>query len=273
MLRPAPNASSKWSVVARLGPRRAFALALVVAIDAVAIVLIFLPSGHHSSPGANQQQIASRSRAAAPVALAAGQPPRVTPSTTATTSPTDPYLQPSGSALPLLCVFDGSTVYLRGAVPSAAIAQYLSGLAKAYSKTPNPQVVSNLVVDPRVPTSTGVRVIEMNSVRFASGSSQITPEYAPELSRVVTILKAMPKLTALVIGHADQTGNSAQNLSLSEARAIADVEYLVAQGISPERLTAQGVGDTSLLTQQSNAAGLTLNRRTEFIFYGLMTGP
>ena len=50
------------------------------------------------------------------------------------------------------------------------------------------------------------------------------------------------------------------------------VEYLVAQGISPDRLSAQGVGDRSPLTQQSDAAGLALNRRTEFVFYGLLAG-
>ncbi len=195
----------------------------------------------------------------------AGSPPAALP-----TAP--PYLLPDGSALPVLIVFDGGTITLSGAVPSAHAGQGLAALAQAYSKTPGAQVQNSLVVDPRVPASTGVRVIEMNADRFATGSSVITPAYAPELSRVVTLLKAMPNLTALVVGHADQSGDAQYNLTLSEARATAVVEYLSSQGISADRLSAQGVGDQSPLTRQSNAAGLALNRRTEFVFYGLLAG-
>jgi OOP family OmpA-OmpF porin len=88
----------------------------------------------------------------------------------------------------------------------------------------------------------------------------------------VTLLKAMPNLTVLVIGHADQRGDSELNRKLSQARASAVVEHLIVQGISPDRLSARGVGDSSPLTQQSDAAGLALNRRTEFVFFGLMVG-
>jgi outer membrane protein OmpA-like peptidoglycan-associated protein len=179
---------------------------------------------------------------------------------------------PDGSALPVLIVFDGGTVNISGAVPTSAAGQRLAALAAAYSKTPNAKVVSNLTVDPRVPVSTGVRVIEMNADRFDTGSSAITPQYAPELSRVVVLLKSMPSLTSLVVGHADQRGDTVSNLQLSEARASAVVDYLVAQGISADRLSSQGVGDQSPLTHQSDAAGLALNRRTEFVFSGLLVG-
>jgi outer membrane protein OmpA-like peptidoglycan-associated protein len=293
-----PERTRRWWVLG---------LAVPVAVAlAVAIVVMPQASGHSSFPAANehpaanqhhvanQHPVAHSSRAPAPAAdqashvavskttatthpaaaapAAAQSSPSAASKPTPTTLAPDWYLQPDGSALPLLVVFDGSTIYLTGAVPSTAIGQYLSGLAEAYSKTPHARLVTKLVVDPRVPPSTGVRVIEMNAVRFASGSTQITPDYAPELSRVVTILKAMPKLTALVIGHADQTGASAQNVSISVGRATSVVEYLVSRGINPDRLSAQGIGDTSLLTRQSNAAGLALNRRTEFVFYGLMAG-
>ena len=65
-------------------------------------------------------------------------------------------------------------------------------------------------------------------------------------------------------------GGSASNLTLSYARATAVVQYLVSMGVNSSRLTAQGVGSSSPLTQQSDAAGLALNRRTEFVFYGLL---
>jgi flagellar motor protein MotB len=171
-----------------------------------------------------------------------------------------------------LIVFNGDAITLSGAVPSDAAAQRLSALAGAYSKTPNAKIVNSLVVDPGTPGTIGVRVIEMNAARFATGVSQVTPDYAPELNRAVAVMKTVPNVSVLVVGHADQQGDSEQNLKLSQARASAVVDYLISQGVSPDRLSARGVGDRSLLTQQSDAAGLALNRRTEFVFFGLLVG-
>jgi outer membrane protein OmpA-like peptidoglycan-associated protein len=178
---------------------------------------------------------------------------------------------PDGSPLPVLVVFNGGTITLAGAVPSAAAAARLHALAAANSKI-SAQIVDNLVVDPGVPLSVGVRVIEMNALRFAEGSSDVTADYAPELTRVVTLMRAMPSVTALVIGHADQTGWTAANLQLSQDRATAVIDYLVSQGISPDRLSGRGVGDRDPLTSQAGDVALALNRRTEFVFFGLFVG-
>jgi flagellar motor protein MotB len=181
-------------------------------------------------------------------------------------------IMPEGSPLPVLVVFNGGTITLSGSVPSAAAQQRLSALAEASSQTPNAKIASSLTVDPRVPDTAGVRVIEMNSARFPTGSSEIGQQHAAELGRVAALMKSLRNVTCLVIGHADQRGNSDQNLTLSQARASAALEYIISQGISPDRLSARGVGDRSPLTQQSDAAGLALNRRTEFVFFGLLVG-
>ena len=84
-------------------------------------------------------------------------------------------------------------------------------------------------------------------------------------------MNALPNVTALVIGHSDQVGNSASNFKLSADRASAVVDYMVFNGISPERLSSRAVGDTDLLTLNDDAASLALNRRTEFVLYGLLS--
>jgi outer membrane protein OmpA-like peptidoglycan-associated protein len=201
----------------------------------------------------------------------------VAPTTTAAaaTSPgaaPPPPSAPDGSTLPVLIVFDGDTVTIDGAVPNEVAAQGLASLASASSKVPNPKVVSRLSVDPRVPTSVGVRVIEMQAARFDSGSEAVNPQQAPDFMRVVALMRTRPNLTVMVVAHADQQGGSAYNLQLSQARAAAVANFIVAQGISPDRLSARGDGDLVPLTQQSDAAGLALNRRTEFVFYGLFVG-
>jgi OOP family OmpA-OmpF porin len=170
-----------------------------------------------------------------------------------------------------VAIFDTSTITLTGEVPSAAAVARLSSLAVANSQTPA-VVVNNLTINPAVPISVGVRVIELNSVRFPTASANVLPAHAKELDRVANVMKALPNVSVLVIGHADQRGTDTNNLATSTARAQAVLNYLIYVGISPSRLTSQGVGATDLLTAQTDDVALALNRRTEFIFYGLLIG-
>ena len=60
------------------------------------------------------------------------------------------------------------------------------------------------------------------------------------------------------------------NYVVSEQRADAVVDYVASQGIAPARLSSRAVGETDLLTLNNEPAALALNRRTEFVFYGLL---
>ena len=193
---------------------------------------------------------------------------------TQTTVPGDPAAPyptgPDGLPLPLVVIFDTNTITISGQVPSQAAKDRIDALAKANSQFPDAAVVDNLVINPAVPISVGVRVLELNSARFPEGSSDILPAHALELDRVVTIMKALPNISAVVVGHADQLGNDIRNYAISDARARAVVNYLFYLGISPTRLSSRAAGATDLLTVGNDAASLALNRRTEFIFYGLL---
>jgi OOP family OmpA-OmpF porin len=174
--------------------------------------------------------------------------------------------------VPVIAVFDRDSVTIAGAVPSEAAKATLGNLAIANSKFPDARIENLLTINPAVPASVGVRVIELNSARFPSGTADILPEHAAELDRVARVLAALPHVTALIIGHSDQVGDEATNFALSEARARSVVTYLVGQGISPSRLSSRGVGELDLLSINDDATSLALNRRTEFIFYGLIIG-
>ena len=191
--------------------------------------------------------------------------------TTVSGNPTAPYpTGPDGLPLPLVVIFDTNTITISGQVPSQATKDRIDALAKANSQFPDAAVVDNLVINPAVPISVGVRVLELNSARFPEGSSEILPAHALELDRVVTIMKALPNISAVVVGHADQLGNDIRNYAISDARARAVVNYLFYLGVSPARLSSRAAGATDLLTAGNDAASLALNRRTEFIFYGLL---
>jgi outer membrane protein OmpA-like peptidoglycan-associated protein len=177
---------------------------------------------------------------------------------------------PDGTPLPLVVIFDVEAITISGQVPSEAARARLSALAKANSQFPDAEVIDNMVVNPAVPISVGARVIELNSARFPEGSAEILPEHALELDRVVAVMKALPNISVVVVGHADQRGDDARNFAISDERARAVVNYLRYLGISPTRLSSRAAGESDLLSIGDDDAALALNRRTEFIFYGLL---
>ena len=84
------------------------------------------------------------------------------------------------------------------------------------------------------------------------------------------MMTSPPKVSVLVIGHADQRGSEVDNFALADARARAVASYLVSVGVRADRLSSRAVGETDLLAIADDAASLALNRHIEFIFYGLL---
>lgn len=179
---------------------------------------------------------------------------------------------PDGSPLPAVVIFDTNQITLSGAVPSEASADGLVALALANSQTSAP-IVNLLTVNPAVPAGVGVRVLELESPRFPEGSAEILPEHARQLDRVAALMAALPHTTVEVVGHADQRGDEATNLAISQQRAEAVVEHLVSRGIDASRLSSRAVGEADLLSLDDDIASLALNRRTEFIIYGALLPP
>ena len=253
------------------------ATGLVSGSDVVTTTTAAAPSTTEAT-AAPVTTVASASEAPATTASApaatTGPSTTVAPSTTVTAStaapgPAYPTL-PDGSPEPIVAIFDGPTIRVTGWVPSLEKAAQLEALALANSTDPTAQVDSSWSVDPSVPASIGTRVIEMNSPRFEPGSSEVTPEHSEQLDRVANVMNLLPNVTVTVVGHADQVGDPARNYVLSEARAVSVVRYLVERGIDPSRLASRAVGEQDLLSEDESEASLALNRRTEFIFVGLL---
>ncbi len=201
-----------------------------------------------------------------PTAPTTTAPPTTTVLTTVATIVPDPAPEP------ILAVFDGERVTLDGAVPDDETKSRLETLAAANAKG-TATIDNRLTIDPSVPLTVPVRVIELQSARFPSASAEILPDHAAELDRVARVTLAFPNVSLLIIGHADQVGSDAANLRLSQARAGAVVTYLVSTGVAVDRISARGVGETDLLANDLGAAALALNRRTEFVFTGILVPP
>lgn len=100
------------------------------------------------------------------------------------------------------------------------------------------------------------------AIFFETGKATIKKNSFKSLDAVVRILKNDPSLYADIEGHTDNVGDDARNMTLSQNRAQAVVDYLVSKGIDHSRLEAQGFGETQPVADNGTAAGRAQNRRT-----------
>ena len=107
-------------------------------------------------------------------------------------------------------------------------------------------------------------------IYFDFDKSNIRYDAAVDLSKIVEVMKEYPKMKIAIKSHTDSRGSDAYNLALSDRRAKSTLEWMVKQGISRDRLTAKGYGETQLVNGCSNGVPCTeeehqANRRSEFI--------
>jgi len=108
-------------------------------------------------------------------------------------------------------------------------------------------------------------VIEGKVVEFEIKSDVITPRGTALLDEILAALGEFPDVPIEIAGHADAQGDAAANLELSERRARAVFDYLVANGANSARFVIVGYGETRPLADNNTAEGRARNRRIEFI--------
>jgi outer membrane protein OmpA-like peptidoglycan-associated protein len=101
------------------------------------------------------------------------------------------------------------------------------------------------------------------SILFNSGKSTFKTETDKVLQAMVVIFKEYPQANFSIEGHTDSTGAKASNQLLSERRANAVMDYLVANGINAERLSAKGFGEDNPIDSNNTRDGRANNRRVE----------
>jgi outer membrane protein OmpA-like peptidoglycan-associated protein len=98
---------------------------------------------------------------------------------------------------------------------------------------------------------------------FDFNKATLKPAGKEKLDDVVKEMKANPSIKALVEGYTDSIGTQAYNLKLSERRADAVKDYMVAQGIDASRITTKGWGKEHPVASNKTAEGRAKNRRCE----------
>jgi OOP family OmpA-OmpF porin len=101
-------------------------------------------------------------------------------------------------------------------------------------------------------------------VYFETNSAKILPASESRIAaEVLPVLEKNPKLRIRVDGHTDSRGSTAYNQKLSEQRANAVRDFLIAKGVAATRVEAKGFGEAKPIAPNDTAANLQKNRTTE----------
>jgi OmpA-OmpF porin, OOP family len=115
-------------------------------------------------------------------------------------------------------------------------------------------------------TAADAKILEdaIYGVQFETGKSIIKATSNPILDKVADVMKRNAGYNLTIKGHTDSDGAAASNQKLSENRAKACYDYLVAKGIAAARMTHIGFGETNPVSDNTTPAGKAKNRRVEF---------
>ena len=127
--------------------------------------------------------------------------------------------------------------------------------------------VKGTVANNGCPEISEEQIMKLNAyaktILFNSGKATFQQQTYPVLQSIVAILKEYPSSKFSIEGHTDSDGKDAMNQKLSEERAAAVKNYLIENGISSDRLTSAGFGETRPIDSNKTKKGKANNRRVE----------
>ncbi|MCL6700503.1 OmpA family protein [Pseudomonas sp. T1.Ur] len=118
-------------------------------------------------------------------------------------------------------------------------------------------------VEPQAPASEVITLNDAGKVLFDFDKSDLTAAARSQLDGLMGKLSHANVASIRVVGHTDSVGTDAYNKGLSERRAGSVVEYLLTQGLAPEKLTSEGKGESEPVADNETEEGRAQNRRVE----------
>lgn len=113
----------------------------------------------------------------------------------------------------------------------------------------------------------GIQITFDSGILFGFDSAELRPEARENLTTLAQSLQEYPQTDVMVIGHTDSKGSDAYNQGLSERRAGSAADFLKTRGISADRITMLGKGESEPIADNETEAGRAQNRRVEIAIY------
>ena len=117
--------------------------------------------------------------------------------------------------------------------------------------------------EPRAPAQATGAAMVLENVSFGTGSARLQAGSYVELDSIAKVLTANPALRVEIGGHTEASPSPADDMHLSNLRAEAVRNYLVARGVPFQQVVARGYGSTRPRTPDTTPRGRTANRRIE----------
>ncbi len=128
-----------------------------------------------------------------------------------------------------------------------------------------PDNVSTKVVElPKMEPPQVGRSVRLDNIGFDFAKATLTPASKTELDELADMLFDYPLMRIAIEGHTDNVGHDAFNMTLSDDRAKAVVDYLHDKKIALDRMTWHGFGESKPIVPNDSDAHRALNRRVEF---------
>ena len=154
-----------------------------------------------------------------------------------------------------------------GAKTEAERARSEALLAKTESekaKAQNAQLVQELSELKGRQTERGI-VVTIGDLLFETGKANLSPQANASIDKLAQFLMNHPTRNLSIEGHTDSVGGDDYNLGLSQRRAEAVKNALVAKGVGSERIVTKGFGKKFPIASNATAQGRQLNRRVEVV--------
>lgn len=151
-----------------------------------------------------------------------------------------------------------------GAGSGAAIGRYMDNQERAMREALASVEGVNVVRE-----GNSLHVTFRSDSQFDVSSFTLRTAAQRDVARMAGILSAYEKTSIIIAGHTDSTGSDALNQTLSERRAGAVKDIMLAQGVKAGRITALGFGKSQPIADNGTASGRQLNRRVAITIHPL----
>lgn len=168
---------------------------------------------------------------------------------------------------PVVTVTQAPAAYWYYCPPARAYFPYVQACPTGWEAVPAARAQPQQAGTPpaQAPMPAGKVTYTLGDVLFQTAKSDLEPAAVSTLDGLIASLNKEPNSRIVIEGYTDSAGKPAYNRDLSQRRADAVMQYLIAHGIAADRLTAVGKGESSPVASNATAEGRRQNRRVNII--------
>jgi outer membrane protein OmpA-like peptidoglycan-associated protein len=113
----------------------------------------------------------------------------------------------------------------------------------------------------------GIKITFDSGILFKTNSAELSSTAMANIDDLSKTLQKYSDTNVLIEGHTDATGTEYYNQTLSEKRAQSVRRYTTMRGVAPDRITAQGYGESQPVADNTSVNGKQANRRVEIAIF------